>query len=355
MLLGKDAFGGLIRAASLAGTLIALALAAGASAQVVESSTILNTYSYRVGGLQGSDNDAPDNVSLFLSDTAGGYESDMGLQLTSSLNNGSFFFLHNGYCVGDCQVTITTDITFTLTNTGTDAVDLRFDSLITPGHLAGANLSGTSSAQKGNYLFEVSQDGTSLYSSDGVNSTRPSYPIVETSDGVPFNGETSNDNSPAWNVLDWSATNLSVNLTTLGAGESTTVVYSSRIDVVTTNTTCLDTTSCLGYQVAFGDPRSRGDPTVSTGRYASSSEAESDTTFPAVGAAYDPYTVSYAFVDVNTSLPDPQPTYPPFDYDIPYGQNSAIPEPSTWALMLLGFGAIGGVARRRRKDLFATG
>lgn len=32
------------------------------------------------------------------------------------------------------------------------------------------------------------------------------------------------------------------------------------------------------------------------------------------------------------------------------GQSGAVPEPSTWAMMLLGFGAVGAGMRRRRKD-----
>lgn len=254
--------------------------------------------------------------------------------------------------MGDCQVSITTDITFTLTNTGTTPVDLRFDSLITPGHLANANFFGASRAQRGNFLFDVSQNGTTLFRSAGLNSTTP--PFIETSNGLPFNGETINDNSPAWNVVDWSATNLNLNLATIGAGQSSTLVYSSRIDVVTTNPACLDTSNCLGYQVAFGDPRSRGDPTVGTSSFAASFQALAVPVFPAVGAAYEPYLVTYAFVPVTADLPGPQPTYPPFDYDIPYNPNGAIPEPATWGMMLLGFAAVGGAARRRRKDLFAT-
>jgi len=33
--------------------------------------------------------------------------------------------------------------------------------------------------------------------------------------------------------------------------------------------------------------------------------------------------------------------------------NGAVPEPATWAMMLLGFGAIGMVARRRRTQVLS--
>jgi hypothetical protein len=328
----------------------AIAWGAAASAQVVESSTITNSYSYRVGSQSGGNADAPGNVSLFISDTTGGFQSDMGLELTASLNDGSFSFLHNGYCVGDCSVSITTDITFTLTNTGTSPVDLRFDSLITPGHLARSNFFGATRTQRGNFLFEVSQDSPTLYRAAGINSIRP--PFVETSDNTPFNGININSNTPEWDVVDWSATNLNVNLETIGAGETSTFVYSSRLDITTLNPACVDTTLCLGYQVAFGDPRNRGDPTVSTSLMADSSAPNllATPTFPAVGAAYDPYLVSYAFVPQGSPLPGTPPTFPPFDYDVPYRPTEAIPEPSTWAMLLLGFGAVGGFVRGRRRS-----
>nr|WP_309642845.1 PEPxxWA-CTERM sorting domain-containing protein [Phenylobacterium sp.] len=35
--------------------------------------------------------------------------------------------------------------------------------------------------------------------------------------------------------------------------------------------------------------------------------------------------------------------------------SSAVPEPATWAMMIIGFGAVGGVARNaRRRQSFAT-
>jgi hypothetical protein len=326
---------------------LALLVGTAASAQVVETSTITNTYSYRVGSQSGSNANAPGDTSLFISSSTGGFQSDLGLALTASLNDGSFSFLHNGFCVGDCTLSITTDVTFTLTNTGSAPVNLRFDSLITPGHLGRSSFGGPR-APGASFLFDVTQDNSLLYRATGINAVRP--PFVETIDDTPFNGINRNSNPPSWEVLDWSATNLNVNLLTIRPGQTSTFVYSSRVDVTTIDPACLDPSLCLGYQVAFGDPRSRGDPTVETGRVGSfdSDIAPLAALFPAVGAAYDPFTVTYAFVPVGSPLPGPQAAYPPFDYDIPYNTNGAIPEPSVWALMLMGFAAVGTALRRRR-------
>ena len=75
--------------------------------------------------------------------------------------------------------------------------------------------------------------------------------------------------------------------------------------------------------------------------------------FPAVGALYDPYLVTYAFVPQGSPLPGTPPAIPPLSYDIPYRPIDAIPEPSAWALMLLGFAAVGSTARRRRAAISA--
>ena len=38
----------------------------------------------------------------------------------------------------------------------------------------------------------------------------------------------------------------------------------------------------------------------------------------------------------------------------PFGDAAAVPEPSTWAMMLVGFGALGCAMRRRRRLLAAA-
>lgn len=345
-----------LRASALILAGAGLSLAAGAGATIIETSTMTNSYSYTVGSLSGSNANAPGNVGLFLSDSAGGFQSDLGLALTASLDKGSFFFLQNGYCVGSCSLSLTTDITFQLTNTGPAAADLSFQSLITPGHLAQSNLVGTNAAQKGVFGFTVAQDGRTLYRADGFNSNRP--PQVDTANDVPFNNEVKNVNLPLWNVTDWSATPLVVDLLTIGAGQTSTLVYHSRIDVVTTNTACPDTTNCLGYQVAFGDPRSLGGATgfATLGpaplshalALPTASQLLSAPPSPAVGALYDPYNVTYSFVPQGATPPQPPIGNPPITYDIPY-KGGAVPEPESWALMLLGFAAVGATIRRRRQ------
>ena len=115
-------------------------IASPALAQVVKSASIENEYSYVVGGEAGSGSDNGGETDIFRSVTTGTGTSELGLSLTGTLADGSFFFLHDGHCVGDCTVTMTTNVTFTLQNLGSDPVDLRFDSQITPGHLANSFL-----------------------------------------------------------------------------------------------------------------------------------------------------------------------------------------------------------------------
>ncbi len=43
-----------------------------------------------------------------------------------------------------------------------------------------------------------------------------------------------------------------------------------------------------------------------------------------------------------------------FEVDNFAGSIAAVPEPTTWAMMIMGFGAVGAVIRRRRQTLCAA-
>lgn len=356
--------------AILAGGLLAvLAWPAAGGAQVTETSTIANSWNYNVGGQSGSGSNAGGVAEVFQS--VAGIEgiSELGLSLTGTLDNGSFFFLHNGVCVGQCSVTLSTQITFTLTNTGTAPVDLRFDSQITPGHL-GSSYYSLGSDSQAEFNFAVSAGGTNvagvaagaLFGAFGDAANRP--PVVFTTDQSQFNGFNLVDNAPEWSVADWSATNLSVNVPTLGAGQSTILTYSSTLTINTYQTDCPQPNACESYQVAFGDPRNAGG-VINDSLAASAALDEEFSAFsallaplatvgglsPAVGAPFDPFKVTYQFVPQGSPLPPTPPVIGPINYDINYpGQGvGAVPEPATWAMLVLGFGLIGGLLRRHRR------
>ncbi|OBX19713.1 hypothetical protein A9995_03860 [Erythrobacter sp. QSSC1-22B] len=282
----------------------------------------------------------------------------MGLSLTGTLDQGSFFFLHNGSCVGLCSMSLTTKIIFSLFNDGPAPVDLRFDSQITPGHLANSFLD-VGSNSIANFAFAVSQDPGLrqgiLYTADGTATSMP--PLVNTSDGEEFNNFLLNSNAtPEWNVLDWSATDLAVQLATLAPGATTNLYYTSTLTIRTNRSDCLDPTLCESLQVAFGDPRNAGG-VLSSSRsslMSLSSDANailplsgSDTQSPAVGAIYDPFRVSYQFVDITAPFPFPAEAIPQIQYNTNYrGPTGAVPEPSTWLMLIVGFFALGGQLRR---------
>ncbi|WP_225871632.1 PEPxxWA-CTERM sorting domain-containing protein [Qipengyuania atrilutea] len=343
------------------------ALAAPLSAQVTEDASIENSYTYTVGGISGSGTNAGGNVAVDRSVTTASGISEMGLSLTGTLDEGSFFFLHNGYCVGSCTMALSTNITFALTNTGSTPVDLRFDSQITPGHLANSFL-GEDTNSTANFAFSVSQDpglrqGV-IYTASGTAVTVP--PSVTTSDGEGFANFIFDSNTdPNWNVLDWSATDLMLPLATIAPGATTNLFYRSTLTITTDQFDCANPTLCESLQVAFGDPRNAGgvvsrdtrlaDPmTLSALASAFNALTLSDVLAgeqnPAVGAIFDPFRVTYRFVEITAppSFP-PSGALGPVEYNVNYRSPiGAVPEPATWLMMLLGFFLLGAQMRSYR-------
>lgn len=342
-----------LRARLALSALVVAGSALPASGEIVETSTISNSYFYELGG---TFTDTAESGSGATTDPFGGtlgvarsvmvdgQVSEMNLAMQGTLDgNGNFYFLSSGTCVGYCRAVMTTTVDFTVTNTGTAPVDVRFDSLITPGHLARMNVGPGTGDSLAFYDFSVSQDGVPLHASEGFT-VRPvaSADLFLVRGPVPFN-DINEAEGPNWAVRDWGATPLNIVLGTLAPGASTNVRYSSVVTLGSLQGGCTDTLTCLGFQVAFGDPRNNG--SISN-RAAMSAHFQPS---PAVGALYDPYAARFAFVDARTPLPPPPPSLGVLSYDtayVPIGVSAAVPEPTVWAMLAIGFGALGGAMRR---------
>lgn len=274
-------------------------------------------------------------VTAYATSQQPGLLAESGVKYTATASDDSFFFLHDNYCVGTCATYSQTAITFVVTNQDSVALDLRFDSLITPGHIAWvAGLSEVSAS----FTFDVTQtigrETVSLYSTNGgVNSDGI---FLNTSDQRPFNNLVSSRVEGEYEVLDWSSTNLNLNLATLGAGESTTITYFATYQSLGT-AACVDILDCPGAQVVFGDPRNNGGVTNRVPPQ------------PVIGAPYDPFRIPYAVVLADSPLPGNPPRITPPPYGPLFRPDVLpVPEPGTWAMLIAGVGAVGGVARRRR-------
>lgn len=325
---------------------LAFCFATSATAAVTESVTVRNQYGYAVSGSTVSTQLGGDKETFYVAGNLPAVQSEVGVNYIGTAAVGSFFFLHDNYCVGTCSTFSQTIITFTLTNNGEAPVDLRFDSQITPGHIA--RILGDS-AQNGSFVFNVTQAGrgteiSTLYSATGgVNSDG----IFLNTGNLQYNGLTRTaDPDGRWEVVDWGTTNLSIPLARLGAGETTQVSYIATYQA-SSNAICADVTDCAGLQIVFGDPRNDGGVNnLADGAFGANA---ADSIYPVIGRNYDPASIFARFVPIEAPLPDNPAARPPTTYGPLFDPRAAVPEPGTWAMMIGGFGMIGGVARRRRK------
>ncbi|MBB3694563.1 PEPxxWA-CTERM sorting domain-containing protein [Sphingomonas sp. BK580] len=276
-------------------------------------------------------------------------QSDLGVDLVGEAGSGSFFFLHNDYCVGGCSIASSTVITFNVTNTGPDAVDLRFDSLITPGHLAIVD----GAPGRGGFEFSViqrtrGQQDATLYSAFGNVSDEELSVGDDKFNSEPFRGQIFTDYGYG-RVLDWSTTPLNLELGTLAAGATTQVEYNASY-FVTAFGECSDITSCNGLQVVFGDPRNNG----SVASFARALAIGDPVTL--INREYDAVEVPYAFNPSGSPFPKLPPAQGPVSYDGPYDplKLGAVPEPGTWMTLILGLALVGGALRRDRRRRLAA-
>jgi hypothetical protein len=325
-------------------------------ADLTINSTMRNSYRYSIGGgpLVAVD-PSPDNAHVRVGANNGGFLSEVGIDLTSSLAGDSFAFLHNGYCVGTCSVRIDTVLTFDLVNSGDTKLELRWDSLITPGHMAQIGSDGSALF----HLIVVEGNVDTFLGGAGAEfrgETHGWYDQIDT--GTGFSGFDSNTYSEgpghfnARYYADWSATAFSLNLLQLTPRSTTQLSYYSWVEMNYADD-CTDLSTCGGVQVAFGDPRNSG--TVKSfaapGLFSLIPGPEPE---PYIGRQFDPYVAASVFVDP-LEFPDPPESplpLPRVTYTTGFtSQAAAVPEPSSWAMLICGFGAIGVALRRGRSGL----
>lgn len=345
-----------------------------AHAEIIETSSMDTSYSYQVRNSDGTTTGGfantvlgPDNVTVERPNDEFFVRSDnslaeAGLQYTSSLTpDGNFSFRHNAYCIGDCQVNITTYVQFNFQNTDSVAKRLRIDSLITPGMLASTR--GTTD-DFGQFDFTVSVDGTSVYAAVGKALDQGINHIYGTS----FN-DTTTQSDGSWAVKQWGATPLSIEFTA-AANSVTTVGYSSLVRVDTGTFGCTILTDCSGFQVAFGDPRSIGvgiptlksDPLSLSGFKPLGLGSTDGQAVGAVGQLFDPFGFNFNLVEDPDNTPftlavppakTPATVTTGFVSEVFPNATGAVPEPATWAMLILGFGMVGGAMRGSRRKSYA--
>lgn len=141
----------------------------------------------------------------------------------------------------------------------------------------------------------------------------------------------------------WDATNIDVEFapgTLLAPGESATLKYETIVETFT-GTNCLGGSrpGCSEAYGSFGDPIARRVGGATTTRIAASEAFRSFSDFAEVQAA----------PDENPGL-----LFEQFTFRIPVFSNgrltlSLVPEPSSWAMLIAGFGLVGVTMRRRRR------
>ncbi|GGB20816.1 hypothetical protein GCM10011380_07990 [Sphingomonas metalli] len=335
----------------------------------INSVQVINTYSYTFGDVQPPPTTGGDTATILQSDQRPVPTSQLGVDYVGQATKDSFYFLHNDYCVGKCQISSSTTIRFEIEIQDVGDVEgLRFDSLITPGHLALVGL-GSYEYTAASFAFTVSRTGivrgeavpgtNILYTANG-NANISGLSVTDDYGTDPFRGTITGTNGGAGLYYDWSATPLSVELGGITGGERFYVDYTASYSVESFNT-CVDILNCNAAQVVFGDPRTTGGGTDNITQSAARAFFASEPTIDGgvhavITREYDASLIPYGFF---ASGSDGNIDTPAENAPITYVGNylpslidtapmTGVPEPTTWASMVVGFGVIGGALRRRR-------
>ncbi|MBJ6123498.1 PEPxxWA-CTERM sorting domain-containing protein [Sphingomonas mollis] len=333
----------------------------------IQGVSVINQYSYTFGDAQPPLTTGGETGTFLASDRRPDPSSQLGVQFTGQANPDSFFFLHNDYCVGQCQISSSTTIRFQVfVADASNYEGLRFDSLITPGHLAQVAITDDRFSTA-SFAFTVSRTDvvrgqatgptTNLYTANGY---ADGSGLRVSADGQqdPFSNTIAGDNLGAGYYYDWSATPLSVQLGAIATGQTFYVDYTASYSV-NSSVPCTDILNCNAAQVVFGDPRTRGGGTDLVARNGAGGIAVFEQgidggVHAVIDREYDASTIPFAFV--RSDAPELGVTVPPPNAPITYVDNyipsaidtvSGVPEPATWISMVLGFGVAGAALRRR--------
>lgn len=300
-----------------------------------------------------------------------------GIQSTSKLNQGLIEF-QNGVIGGGPggSSTAFTEVEVTYKNTGTQAVQAVLDSTLLPaglGFLIGDITSDTGPGICGNvqlsqcgqttknvsfsnvsqatagFMFDVLSNGVSIYSLSGGMMIDANGNVTDTLGAARstlknFALQTIPGSGTAIGY-NWDSTVVSIVVPGLLApGASATLTY--RVSTYATSTgscapvagaNAFNQTCAIGYSV-FGDPVGRGGGITSVGSQSMSmSNAFLQTGIPVAGIAF------------NTLGPLLAPTFNSATGSLGVFLPAPVPEPASWALMIAGFGMVGGALRRRRE------
>jgi hypothetical protein len=196
------------------------------------------------------------------------------------------------------------------------------------------------------FTFEILDGDTSIYKALGVVSltadylgTYLNYGFNDTALGLTLNPELGDSGAEGGNLseygFNWNAKDIDLNLATLGAGESRTITY--RTSVFSYSTAgCTGDFTCLIAYSGFGDPIGRGGGIDSLALPSGISALTVGEGLNFTSARYDTPTFDDETGQISFNL----------------APTSATPEPASWALMILGFGALGSVLRRQRNPRY---
>ncbi len=278
--------------------------------------------------------------------------------------------MHNATCIGSCYVSIYTEVKFTLYNDSPNPANFRFDSMITPGHLARQNFDDgpieanfnftlidgrptrpfafqmTGEAAINRFIYPTN-DPTFLVTMGNPNFTLNGLRAQNSGGAEVYNG----GSAPNWNVLDWGATNIGINLKPLYGYETRDFYYVLSTDIRMENI-CSNFATCAGLQVAFGDPRNDGSVSeLSSLRAAAASlDGLPGSYSPVVGAKFDAYKIDTTLAPQSTPDVREDPVTPPIIYTglfVP--PPGSVPEPASWLMLITGFGLVGTMLRRRQQ------